>query len=121
MLAGRVATGTCATSPGILDRLASRRYIDDPTATPSWWTPYPLPPELARLQPTPDTRFLTADGNGGRATGGLFSLDGVHPTTVAYGIVAQELIAIMEPGRRARSTRPTAPRAGARSPSTSIG
>jgi hypothetical protein len=81
---------------GILDRLATRRYMDDPTAAPSWWTPYPLPPELARLQPTPDTRFLTADGNGGRATGGLFSLDGVHPTTVAYGIVAQELINIMD-------------------------
>ena len=28
------------------------------------------------------SRFLTADGRGGRATGGLFSLDGVHPTTV---------------------------------------
>ena len=36
------------------------------------------------------------DGQGGRAKGGLFSLDGVHPTTVAYGIVAQELITIMQ-------------------------
>ncbi len=81
---------------GVLDRLAYRRYLDDPSATPSWWTPYPLPPELAALQPPPDSRFLTADGDGGRATGGLFSLDGVHPTTVAYGIVAQELIGIMQ-------------------------
>ena len=81
---------------GILDRLAFRRYIDDPSAQPIWWTPYPLPRELTDLQPTPDTRFLTADGKGGRATGGLFSLDGIHPTTVGYGIIAQELIRIME-------------------------
>jgi hypothetical protein len=50
---------------------------------------------LAALTPTPDSRFLTSDGHGGRATGGLFSLDGVHPTTVAYGMIAQELITIM--------------------------
>jgi hypothetical protein len=43
----------------------------------------------------PDSRFLTSDGQGGRATGGLFSLDGVHPTTVGYGILAQELIQVM--------------------------
>ncbi|HEY5881575.1 MAG TPA: hypothetical protein VIU11_21885 [Nakamurella sp.] len=82
---------------GVLDRLAHRRYLERPDAQPSWWTgPYPLPPALAAMQPEPDTQFLTADGQGGRAKGGLFSLDGVHPTTVAYGIVAQELIRIME-------------------------
>jgi len=48
------------------------------------------------VRPEPDTRFLTADGRGGRATGGLFSLDGVHPTTIAYGIVAQEVVRVME-------------------------
>lgn len=80
---------------GILDRLAARRYLDDPSSRPSWWTPYPLPPELAALDPVPDTRFLTTV-DGRRATGGLFSLDGVHPTTVGYGILAQELIRVME-------------------------
>lgn len=80
---------------GLLDRVASRRYITDVSARPPWWTPYPLPPALQALDPVPDSRFLTADGKGGRATGGLFSLDGVHPTTVAYGILAQELINIM--------------------------
>jgi hypothetical protein len=79
---------------GVLDRLASRRYLDDPQARPSWWRPYPLPSELAALAPVPDSRFLTSDGTG-RRTGGLFSLDGMHPTTVGYGIVAQELIDIM--------------------------
>jgi hypothetical protein len=80
---------------GLLDRLASRRYISDPNARPPWWTPYPLPPALNALDPVPDSRFLTSDGNGGRASGGLFSLDGVHPTTVAYGLIAQEMINVM--------------------------
>lgn len=79
---------------GLLDRLACRRYLDDPQARPSWWRPYPLPPELAALSPAPDSRFLTSDGTG-RRSGGLFSLDGVHPTTVGYGLIAQEMIDIM--------------------------
>ncbi len=79
---------------GILDRLATRRYQLDPSARPDWWTPYPLPDALRALSPVPDSRFLTAAG-GVRATGGLFSLDGVHPTTVAYGILAQELVNVM--------------------------
>lgn len=81
---------------GVLDRLAARRYMDDPNARPGWWTPYPLPPALKALQPEPDSRFLTSDGQGGRQTGGLFSLDGVHPTTIAYGLIAQEMINIMQ-------------------------
>jgi hypothetical protein len=79
---------------GVLDRLAQRRYIEDPQARPDWWRPYQLPPELQALTPVPDARFLTSDG-GARVTGGLFSLDGVHPTTIGYGIVAQELINVM--------------------------
>jgi hypothetical protein len=80
---------------GLLDRLACRRYYDSPAARPSWWTPYQLPGELAALQPIPDSRFFTSDATG-RKTGGLFSLDGIHPTTICYGILAQEIIRIME-------------------------
>jgi hypothetical protein len=80
---------------GLLDRLASRRYIEDVNARPSWWSQYPLPGPVAALKPTIDSRFLAGDGKGGRSDGGLFSLDGVHPTTVAYGMIAQELITIM--------------------------
>lgn len=80
---------------GLMDRLASRRYIQDANARPWWWKPYPLPPLLQSQDPTPDSRFLTSDGQGGRATGGLFSLDGVHPTTVGYGVIAQEVMNIM--------------------------
>jgi len=81
---------------GLLDRLAARRYIADPRARPSWWHKYDLPPELAALDPEPDSRFFLADEHGRRLQGGLFSLDGVHPTTIAYGVLAQELINVMQ-------------------------
>jgi hypothetical protein len=84
---------------GLLDRLASRRYLEDPSAQPSWWNEvggaYPLPPELKALSPVPDTRFFVS-GSRGRTQGGLFSLDGIHPTTIGYGILAQEVINIMQ-------------------------
>jgi hypothetical protein len=84
---------------GLLDRLASRRYLMNPAARPSWWEEvggaYPLPEPLASLDPVPDTRFFMSDASG-RGQGGLFALDGVHPTTVGYGIAAQEVIRIME-------------------------
>ncbi|WP_051745136.1 hypothetical protein [Streptomyces yerevanensis] len=80
---------------GLLDRLASRRYAEDPEARPSWWQPYELPPALQALTPPPNSHFL-AGKNERRTDGGLFSLDGVHPTTVGYGILAQELISVME-------------------------
>ena len=79
----------------LLDRLATRRYIDSPWARPTWWTPYELPRALAALDPAPSTRFFRS-GPDGRTEGGLFSLDGVHPTTSGYGILAQEVIKVME-------------------------
>ena len=79
---------------GVLDRLAYRRYRD-PLARPDWWTPYELPPILEALAPPPDSRFMQT-GPDGRTQGGLFSLDGVHPTTIAYGLMAQEFINIMQ-------------------------
>jgi hypothetical protein len=81
---------------GSLDRLAQRRYLDDPAVPrPDWLTPYELPSELSALQPPADSRFFTSDATG-RTAGGLFSLDGVHPTTVAYGLIAQEFIGVMQ-------------------------
>ncbi|MBD2337098.1 hypothetical protein H6G64_08850 [Calothrix sp. FACHB-156] len=84
---------------GLLDRLASRRFLEDPAAKPVWWDElggaYPLPAELQALKPVPDSRFFLA-GADGRTQGGLFSLDGIHPTTIGYGIIAQELIKIMQ-------------------------
>jgi hypothetical protein len=86
---------------GLLDRLASRRYLTNALARPSWWDDpdvgggYPLPPPLDQLNPVPSTTFFEADAHG-RTGGGLIALDGVHPTTIAYGILAQEVIRVME-------------------------
>jgi hypothetical protein len=79
---------------GLLDSLASRRYVEDPAARPTWWKPYDLPPELTAMTPVPSTRFFQS-GPEGRTDGGLFSLDGVHPTTIGYGIIAREVVRIM--------------------------
>jgi hypothetical protein len=82
---------------GLLDRLAARRYIEDPEVKkPAWWDdfPSPLPPQLEALDPVPDTRFFSA-GDGGRTAGGLISLDGIHPTTIAYGVLASKFIEVM--------------------------
>lgn len=87
---------------GLLDRLAYKRYLQDDDAQPSWWNEvggkYELPLELKQLQPPqppPDSRFFISDSTG-RKQGGLFSLDGIHPTTIGYGIVAQEFIKVMQ-------------------------
>lgn len=83
---------------GLLDRIAFRRYLDDPAARPSWWNAvggaYPLPAPLQALSPVPDSRFFVSDQTG-RKQGGLFSLDGIHSTTIGYGIMAQEILNIM--------------------------
>jgi hypothetical protein len=51
-------------------------------------------------QPLLDTRYLRIDSHETDPTkkyrGGLFSLDGVHPTTVAYGIIAHEFLNVMK-------------------------
>jgi hypothetical protein len=84
---------------GLLDRLASRRYIEDLTARPDWWNQvggqYQLPSALQSISP-PLTSQLFRSNTKGRTQGGLFSLDGIHPTTVGYGIMAQEVIKVMQ-------------------------
>lgn len=80
---------------GMLGELAFRRNAGLPG--------YVFPTALAQaLRATPglrylapkaggvtlDTRYLRLGGNGRIASGGLFSLDGVHPTTIGYGLIA---------------------------------
>jgi hypothetical protein len=79
---------------GMLDRLAFRRYFLDDAAQPNWWTPYELPDPYLELSPQPDSRFYRSD-KFGRHSGGLFALDGVHPTTIGYGLVAREVMGVM--------------------------
>jgi hypothetical protein len=80
---------------GLLDSLAVERYAADPSAQPAWWQPYELPEPLQALEPVPNTHFFQS-GPDGRTDGGLISLDGVHPTTIGSGLLAQEVIRIME-------------------------
>lgn len=47
------------------------------------------------LKPTPSVlRFETCDNQ--RKNGGLFSLDCFHPTTIGYGLIAEEFLRVME-------------------------
>jgi hypothetical protein len=79
---------------GILDGVALRRYAADADAAESNdWKPYPLPEPIADL----DTCFFRSDRNG-RSQGGLFSLDGVHPTTSGYGVIASALLDVLAAG-----------------------
>lgn len=78
----------------VLDRLAVRRN-DELGDRPADLPPYPLPPALAGLT----TEFLRAGPDGRILAGGLIGLDGIHPTTAGYGLVAQEVIdAMVEAG-----------------------
>jgi hypothetical protein len=79
---------------GLLDSLAYRRYLQDPQARPADFQPYQLPEPLAALDPPPDSRFFISDDSG-RTQGGLFALDGVHPTTIGYGILADEMLKVL--------------------------
>jgi hypothetical protein len=47
-------------------------------------------------------RFFRTDARGKRTAGGLFGLDGIHPTACGYAIIAQEFIEVMS--RRAASS-----------------
>lgn len=91
----------------VLDRLAFRRQQGKAT--------YPFPPDLvAALKANPKTKDrVLADGtvlldtrypridqhkNDPRSQykGGLFSLDGIHPSTIGYGLVAHEFLKVMQ-------------------------
>jgi hypothetical protein len=74
----------------------------------------PLPDGLlAALRANPKTRYLTARNglpaldarfvrvkDGQIVKGGLFGLDGIHPTTVGYGLVAEEFLRAIDPTAR---------------------
>jgi hypothetical protein len=74
----------------MLDRLAVRRN-DELGARPPEFAPYPLPTALQGF----DTRFPATDDTGRLLAGGLIGLDGLHPTSCGYGLVAQEFAAVL--------------------------
>lgn len=89
-----------------LDRLAFRRQNGK--------TQYPFPQELVDAlkhhpatqdrftetgKPILDTRYLRCDLQATepqkRYQGGIISLDGIHPTTITYGLIAHEFLTVM--------------------------
>lgn len=67
----------------LLDRLAVRRNHGKPT--------YEMPNALRDLS----VRFFEIGSDGKVKNGGLIGLDGIHPTTCGYAIIAQEFVKIM--------------------------
>jgi hypothetical protein len=67
-----------------LEDLAYKRNYGNP--------PYELPDALKFLYPPVNTKYYHADTDGKLKQGGLFSLDGVHPTSIGHGILAREFI-----------------------------
>lgn len=51
---------------------------------------------LLSLDPVPSVLRLKTTEQGQRTAGGLFSLDCVHPSTIGYGIIAEEFLRVMK-------------------------
>ena len=71
-----------------LSDMAWKRNNGNPT--------YELPPGLAYLDPPVNTKYYHASRDGELIQGGLFGLDGVHPTVIGQGLVAYEFLKIMQ-------------------------
>lgn len=53
---------------------------------------YEYPPELQWLYPPLNTKFYRVNAEGEVTDGGIFSLDGIHPTVIGQGIIAHEFL-----------------------------
>jgi hypothetical protein len=71
-----------------LSQLAWKRNKGQPT--------YQLPEELRFIYPPLDTKYYDVRPNGRIQGGGIFSLDGIHPSTSAHGIIAWEFMKVMQ-------------------------
>lgn len=71
---------------------------------------YRFPPYFDFIHPKVNTKFYHADAEGRLRQGGLFSLDGVHPTAIGHGIIAHEfLVAMKDSGVAAAKGYPKRP------------
>jgi hypothetical protein len=71
-----------------LNRMAFQRNNGNPT--------YQYPPFFSSLESTVDTRYYHVDPQGGMQRGGLFSLDGIHPSAICQGLIAGEFTKVMQ-------------------------
>ncbi len=102
----------------MLDRLAFRRQQGESS--------YPFPPELvsaSRANPKTrdritdngnvllDTRYFRIKSDEAESVnqykGGLFGLDGAHPTTIGYGLIAHEFLKVMQSAWCVQGEAPT--------------
>jgi len=72
----------------VLSKMAWKRNKGQPT--------YAFPEELRFAYPPIDTKYFDVAPNGRIEGGGIFSLDGVHPTATAHGIIAWEFMKVMQ-------------------------
>jgi hypothetical protein len=70
-----------------MQRMAWRRNQANPT--------YEFPDYFKFIYPKVNTKYYYANARGKLAQGGLFSLDGVHPSAIAHGLIAHEFVKVM--------------------------
>jgi hypothetical protein len=56
---------------------------------------YEFPPEVQARYPMVDTRYFHATSRGELEQGGIFSLDGVHPSAIGHGLIAHEFLEVL--------------------------
>lgn len=87
---------TCA----LLDELAVRRNALDEDPGAALRMHYErrgrLDHPLLQLSPVPSILMYGLDQDGSRVEGGLMSLDGVHPSTLGYGLIAEYFLEAMQ-------------------------
>jgi hypothetical protein len=72
----------------VLSKMAWKRNKGQPT--------YEYPEELRFAYPPLDTKYYDVRRDGTIEGGGIFSLDGIHPTASAHGIIAWEFMKVMQ-------------------------
>lgn len=60
---------------------------------------YQFPPEVLDRYPVPDTRYYHVRNDGSLQQGGIFSLDGVHPSGIGHGLIAHEFLKVVNATR----------------------
>jgi lysophospholipase L1-like esterase len=99
-VAGREPSWQLVDTCAVLDELAVRRNGFDAEpglALRRYYERRGRPDHpLLQLDPIPSILMYGVDQSGKRVQGGLISLDGVHPSTLGYGLVAEHFLEAMQ-------------------------
>jgi hypothetical protein len=71
-----------------LDEIAYKRNNSQP--------PYKFPSYFDFIHPMVNTKYYHADQDGRLKQGGIFTLDGVHPSAIGHGLLAYEFLKVMK-------------------------